>query len=96
LLALPLYLGYLSGWLLRLSWNDTFAICIEVLTRNAHLGVLLKASLFPSDSATDNALGDGVLFVVLFAGFAALVIGGMEAFGKRRYWGVYASLRPPA
>ncbi len=94
-LALPVYLCYLCGWLLKLCWHDTFAICIEVLTRNAHLGVLLKASLFPSRGGTDDALGDGVLFVVLFAGFTALVIGGMEAFGKRRYWGVYASLRPP-
>jgi len=87
--AFMLWLTYATNWLLRLSRNDSFAVSIEVIIRNSHLGVLLKAALFPSHSGAGNAVGDAVLFVVLFAGFASIVIGLGETIGKRRGWGVY-------
>ncbi len=82
------------GWLLRLSLRDTFTAAVEVVMRNSHLGVLLKAALFPAVAGGDNRLGDGVLFVVLVAGAFSLVIGISETIGIRRRWGVYRALAP--
>ena len=79
--------------LLRLSLNDTFTVAIEVLVRNSHLGVLLKAALFPADVAANDAIGGAVLYAVLFYGFVCMVVGAGEVVGKLRFWGVYAKLR---
>ncbi len=82
-----IWLCLVPATLLRLSLPDTFTVCIEVVVRNAHLGVLLKAVLFPSGQA--DVIGDGVLYVVLFYGFASLVIGGIETTAIRNRLGFY-------
>ena len=79
-----------AATLMKLSLPDTFTVCIEVVVRNAHLGVLLKAALFPSGQA--DVIGDGVLFVVLFYGFASLIIGGIETTAIRNRLGLYRRL----
>ena len=73
--------------LLKLSLPDTFTVCIEVVVRNSHLGVLLKAALFPSGQS--DVIGDGVFFVVLFYGFVSLIIGGIETTAIRNKLGLY-------
>lgn len=72
---------YGLGALLRISIDDRFTIGMECVVRNVQLGVLLKASLFPSGEA--NEIGDGVLYSLLFYGGLCLVVGGWEAFSKR-------------
>jgi BASS family bile acid:Na+ symporter len=79
--------------LFQLSFDDTFTVAIEVLVRNSHLGVLLKAALFPADLEANDKIGSAVLYSVLFYGIVCMVVGTGEVIGKRRYWGVYAALR---
>jgi len=86
---LALWLCYLFGAIVRLPVSDSFAIAIEVVVRNAHLGVLLKASLFPAGDEKSSLMGNGVLFVVLFYGGISLLIGGFEVIARRRGWGVH-------
>ena len=78
--------------LFRMSLNDTFTVAIEVLVRNSHLGVLLKAALFPAGDAANDRIGSAVLFAVLFYGFVCMVLGTGEVVGKRRLWGIYGKL----
>lgn len=87
--VLAIWACYLFGAVVRLPISDSFAVAIEVAVRNAHLGVLLKASLFPASDEKLNPLGNGVLFVVLFYGVISLLIGGFEVFARRRGWGVH-------
>jgi hypothetical protein len=70
--------------------DDSFAACIEVVVRNAHLGVLLKAALFPAQHGVADPIGDAVLYVVLFYGVLSLFYGGFEVLGRRRRWGVHS------
>lgn len=86
-----IWLCYLFGAVLRIPISDSFTVAIEVVVRNSHLGILLKAALFP---AGDGSLGGGVMFVVLFYGFASLLVGGFEVFAKRRYLGLFARYKP--
>lgn len=85
---------YLFGAIVRLPLADSFTVAIEVVVRNAHLGVLLKASLFPASSGEAGLIGNGVLYVVLFYGLASLAVGGIEVLAKRRYWGLFGRTRP--
>lgn len=83
-----LWAAYAACLLLRQSLADCFTVGIEVVVRNAHLGVLLKAALFPVDAAGGNELGDGVLFVVLFYGAGSLLISGIEVYAHRQQTGL--------
>jgi BASS family bile acid:Na+ symporter len=66
----------LLGW----SKRDAVAVGIEVTMRNINLALLLKALLFPSA----DAVGNGVLFVVLYYGATAMVAGLPLALRYRR------------
>lgn len=69
------YVCFPLGFAMRMSKNDMVTIGIEAVVRNAHLGILLKASLFPAIAGVDDPIADGVLFVILFYGGVSLVIG---------------------
>ncbi|MDP6446507.1 MAG: bile acid:sodium symporter [Pirellulaceae bacterium] len=88
--VIMVWLSYLVGRLARLSIDDTFTIAAEVLFRNAYLGVMLKASLFPANDPARSALGEGALFAVLLYGGISLGVAVAEVTAKRRGWGVYA------
>ena len=89
-----LVLGFLivlviSGWLapriLGLSDKDSIAIEMEVIVRNANLGVLIKASMFPAIAGVDNQMGDAVLStVLLYGGLQLLVATALILFHRRR------------
>jgi BASS family bile acid:Na+ symporter len=66
---------YVMGW----PRADRMAVGIEVTMRNMNLALLLKARLFPEA----NALGNGVLFVVLFYAATAMVVGVPLALNHR-------------
>ncbi len=89
-ITLSIWLSYAAAFLFRLPMKDAFAVCIEVIVRNAHLGVLLKAALFPAESGVSDPLGDAVLYVVLFYGVLSLFYGGFEVLSRRRQWGLHA------
>jgi BASS family bile acid:Na+ symporter len=65
-----------------LGWPkaDAVAVGIEVTMRNINLALLLKALLFPAK----DAVGNGVLFVVLYYGGTALLAGLPLAWRYRR------------
>jgi bile acid:Na+ symporter, BASS family len=65
-----------------LGWPrpDAVAVGIEATMRNINLALLLKALLFPAA----DALGNGVLFVVLYYGGTAMVAGLPLALRHRR------------
>jgi predicted Na+-dependent transporter len=72
-LALVL-IGWITLRLFRLSRSDSTEMKFEVIVRNTHLGVTLKASLFPVSRGAIAQLGDTVLFAVLFyAGLQLLI-----------------------
>jgi len=75
-------LSMLPFRLLKWSTADCVAVGIEVTMRNINLALLLKALLFPSRQPDEVA--DGVLFVVLYYGGAALVAGAPLAWRYRR------------
>ena len=67
---------------------------IEVLLRNAHLGLVLKASLFPSSDTQHLELADGVLFTLLVYGGIGLAIAVSEIYGKHKKLGpIFGRLR---
>jgi len=68
---------------LRFSRDDAFTIAIEVTVRNCNLAILLKASLFPPDSSPE-AMGNQVLFTILFYAGAMLVISAVAILLRRR------------
>jgi len=88
--VVSLLLCYGLGYLIGLTVTDSFTSAIEVVVRNAHLGLLLKAALFPARAGEQDPIGDGVLYVVLFYGGASLFIAGFEVFARRMKWGVHA------
>ena len=83
-------LCYGLGYLARLTVADSFTAAIEVVVRNAHLGLLLKAAIFPARTGEHDPIGDGVLYVIVFYGGASLFIAGFEVFARRMKWGVHA------
>jgi bile acid:Na+ symporter, BASS family len=74
-LAVLAVLSQVLPMALKLSRPDTTAINIETSLRNANLGLLIKASLFPAAAGTADALGDDVLFTLLAYGGASLFLG---------------------
>ena len=58
----------LLSWPFRVSSLDSFTGQIEVVVRNVHLGLLLKAALFPAVADAANGVGSGVIFVLLYYG----------------------------
>jgi BASS family bile acid:Na+ symporter len=91
-----LWVTYGICLLMKQTLANSFTLGIEVVLRNSHLGVMLKAALFPADAAGSNALGDGVFFVVLFYGLASLLIAGIEVFAHRNQTGLLFGSRSPA
>jgi BASS family bile acid:Na+ symporter len=73
-------LSMLPFRVLRWSAADAVAVGIEVTMRNVNLALLLKALLFPGTDAVANA----VLFVVLYYGGTALLVGMPLALRYRR------------
>jgi len=66
----------LLGW----ARTDRTAVGIEITMRNMNLALLIKATLFREG----NAIGNGVLFVVLFYAATAMVAGVPLALNSRR------------
>ena len=79
---IALWFTYGTAALIRLNTDDSFTVSIEVLIRNIHLGVLLKAALFPASDAQHMELADGVLYVLILYGGISLVVAGSEVFAK--------------
>lgn len=88
--AVSTWICYGLGKLMQMSLADSFTVAIEVVVRNAHLGVLLKAALFPASDSGADEVGNAVLYVVLFYGVLSLGFGGFEVFSKRMAWGVHS------
>lgn len=63
----------LLAWPFRVTSLESFTCQIEVVIRNVHLGLLLKASLFPA--VTSAAIANEVMFVLLYYGGASVVTG---------------------
>jgi BASS family bile acid:Na+ symporter len=88
LVLLFLLILMLAGWLaprlLGFSREDATAIELELVVRNANLGVLLKASIFPFVPGGDNRLGDLVLFSVLLYGGVQLLAAAVLIGLRRR------------
>jgi bile acid:Na+ symporter, BASS family len=65
--------------------TDRMAVGIEVTMRNMNLAILINARLFPEGANREiNAIGEGVLFVVLFYAAAAMGVGFPLALNNRR------------
>lgn len=60
--------------LARVTREDRVAIGIEATIRNTNLGILVKASLFPAVVGVIDPIGDGMFFVALLYGGAALFV----------------------
>jgi len=84
---IALWLTYGMAVLIRLNVDDSFTVAIEVLMRNAHLGLLLKAVLFPSSDSQHLDIADGVLYTLFLYGAISLVISGSEICGKYKKLG---------
>ncbi len=76
--------GWAAPRLMGLSKADSTAIEMEVIVRNANLGVLIKASMFPAVVGASNQLGDTVLFTVLLYGGLQLLVAALLIFVYRR------------
>ena len=83
-----MWVTYLASFAARLSVVDAFTIAIEVVVRNANLGLLLKASLFPADGGEGREIADAVLYCVLLYGFLSLVVASMEVVARRKGLGL--------
>ncbi len=91
-----IWITYFIGWRLGLSIRDSYTVGVEVVVRNAHLGLLLKASLFPAtpsptaasalapvDSVVAPSIGDQMLFVLLVYGVLSLAVAAIETLTRR-------------
>ena len=91
---IALWFSYGMAVLIGLNVHDSFTVAIEVLLRNAHLGLVLKASLFPSSDTQHLELADGVLFTLLVYGGIGLAIAASEIYGKHKKLGpIFGRLR---
>ncbi len=84
---IALWLTYGIAKVIGMNTNDSFTVVIEVLIRNAHLGVLLKASLFPAGNSEHQAMADGILYTLFIYSLIVLLIAAMEVNAKLRHWG---------
>ena len=82
-----LWLGYGFAMYFRDSARDSFAMGIEIALRNTGLGLLVKASLFPSGSSRSE-LGGEVLYVLLTYGAISLVVSALEVYLKLNRLGI--------
>lgn len=91
---IALWLSYAAAFLIRLSIDDTFTVAVEVVVRNSHLGILLKAALFSSSDTQHLEIADGVLYTVLLYAGVCLLITISEVVAKRKMLGpVYGPTR---
>jgi bile acid:Na+ symporter, BASS family len=74
--------GMLPFYIFGLPRSDRMAAGIEVTMRNMNLALLLTSRLFPGT----DALGSGVLFVVLFYAATAMVAGVPLVLNHRWLW----------
>ena len=82
-----LWLSYAATFLLGLTTDDSFTVAIEVVVRNSHLGILLKAALFSSRDTSNLEIADGVLYAVLVYAAVCLLVSISEVFAKRKKLG---------
>ena len=66
--------AFLGSRVARFSPPDRLAIGIEATIRNTNLALLVKASLFPAVAGVADPIGDGMFFVALLYGGAALPV----------------------
>ena len=90
-LLVLMLVGWLAPRMLGFSREDATAIELEMVVRNANLGVLLKASIFPFVPGGDNRLGDLVLFSVLLYGGVQLLAAAVLIGLRRRSAAVQGS-----
>lgn len=64
---------FVLAWPFRVTSLESFTCQLEVVVRNIHLGLLLKASLFPASESSD--LSSQVMFVLLYYGGTSIVTG---------------------
>jgi BASS family bile acid:Na+ symporter len=88
--TVSIWLCYLFGVLIRMPLANSFTVCIEVVVRNVHLGVLLKSRLFPAGTAESDAIGYAVLYVILVYGIISLCYGCFEIVSRNRGWGLHS------
>ena len=81
------FLGWLTPRLLGLSSPDRTAIEMEVIVRNVNLAILIKASMFPAAIASNNAIGDMVMFTVLLYGGLQVILAVLVVSLRRRTTG---------
>ena len=67
-----------------LTAPDRVAIGIEVTIRNTNLALLVKASLFPAVTGIPDPIGDGMFYVALLYGAAALPLSMIPLYQGRR------------
>jgi len=72
---------FLLAWPFRVSALESFTCQVEVVVRNVHLGLLLKASLFPASESSE--LSSQVMFVLLYYGGTSIVTGVMMVLVRR-------------
>jgi BASS family bile acid:Na+ symporter len=77
-------LAWLASRVARLSQPDRLAVVIEATIRNANLGVLVKASLFPAVAGKVDPIGDGMFFTVLMYGGIAMLFAAPPTILARR------------
>ena len=91
---IALWLSYAAAFFIRLSIDDSFTVAVEVVVRNSHLGILLKAALFSSSDTQHLEIADGVLYTVLLYAAVCLMITISEVVAKRKMLGpVFGRLR---
>ena len=77
-------ISLLSSKLFTLSPFDSNAINMEVIVRNVNLAVLIKASIFPATTNSNDTIGDTVLFTILLYGGLQMLIAAILIILKRR------------
>jgi len=86
-IAMLTTISWLSSKALKLSKQDSTAIEMEVIVRNVNLAVLIKASLFPAEIGTTNAISDTMLFTILLYGGLQMLIAFFVIVLRRRQLG---------
>jgi BASS family bile acid:Na+ symporter len=84
----------LAARALRLRAPDRTAVAIELTVRNTNLALMVKASLFPAVAGVADPIGDGMFFVALLYGGAALPLGMIPVVQGRRAARIGAYVAP--
>jgi BASS family bile acid:Na+ symporter len=77
-------IAWLVARLTRLAAEDRLAVMVEVTVRNTNLALLIKASIFPAVTGQVDPIGDGMFFVALLYGGAALFMATPPVVASRR------------